>query len=708
MNQDLAFKLSASVSGQQAVDKFRNSIDKVGDSAESLKKTFEGLKKGFEVFAAAFAIDKGIEFGKSLIESGSQLEHLSEKTGIAVETLAEFQTAAEQSGVSIEQLAVGMKKLAVSQVEAANGSETMKKAFSNLGVNIKDSNGNLISTDKLIKNISDSFSKAKDGPAKAALAVKLFGRAGTDLIPFLNEGSEGLSKFGLKIGEDFAKRSREFEDSMTRIKIAAKNAGIDALEELLPTLQEIVTAFEKQPKDNSGLISGMKIFGEVVRIVVVTLNYFVDAVIEVGTFTNYLTTAVIAGAIDAWQVFSDVVNGAAKALFHLVTGDYSQALQDFKNLGANAAKSFSQGLEAQGLITQDFEARTKARFSKAVKLDEALSKHSILFGDGKSAEATAPKHKNKSGDLSSEGIDSTSRDRVKEFLAVKQLENDQLKESLNDYRLTALELDKVKAARKLDTEAMKAAKGLNKEQTAALKEGTEEIKKQREALIELEYQQQRTFSYGAKKAFQDYAENASNAAKNAQQFFNRAFQAMEDGLVDFVKTGQFNFQKFATAIIDEMIRIQIRQNVLAPIIGGFGSLFGNGSSAAAGAGTASAGESLSSGASFAANGGIMTSKGMARLNKYARGGIANSPQMAVFGEGSTPEAYVPLPDGRRIPVNMKGNGGGTNVSIVVNMDSGKTDSSSNSETGKQIGQLISNAVTAELVKQKRPGGLLAG
>jgi tape measure domain-containing protein len=53
-----------------------------------------------------------------------------------------------------------------------------------------------------------------------------------------------------------------------------------------------------------------------------------------------------------------------------------------------------------------------------------------------------------------------------------------------------------------------------------------------------------------------------------------------------------------------------------------------------------------------ANGGIMTSTGPLPLRRYAAGGVANSPQMAVFGERG-PEAYVPLPDGRSIPVKMR-------------------------------------------------------
>jgi tape measure domain-containing protein len=55
-----------------------------------------------------------------------------------------------------------------------------------------------------------------------------------------------------------------------------------------------------------------------------------------------------------------------------------------------------------------------------------------------------------------------------------------------------------------------------------------------------------------------------------------------------------------------------------------------------------------------ANGGVMTSSGPAPLKRYSQGGIANRPQLALYGEGSKPEAYVPLPDGRRIPVALQG------------------------------------------------------
>jgi hypothetical protein len=59
----------------------------------------------------------------------------------------------------------------------------------------------------------------------------------------------------------------------------------------------------------------------------------------------------------------------------------------------------------------------------------------------------------------------------------------------------------------------------------------------------------------------------------------------------------------------------------------------------------------------------MTPEGPLPLRKYAYGGVAKSPQVALFGEGSRPEAYVPLPDGRSIPVSMQG--GAANVVVNV-------------------------------------------
>lgn len=113
-------------------------------------------------------------------------------------------------------------------------------------------------------------------------------------------------------------------------------------------------------------------------------------------------------------------------------------------------------------------------------------------------------------------------------------------------------------------------------------------------------------------------------------------------------------------------------------------------------------------------GGVMTSAGSMPLNMYAKGGVANSPQIAMFGEGSRPEAYVPLPDGRSIPVTMQGTGGSVNnIGVTVNiskdgtattkMEGGPTEE----EKAVMLGKSISAAIKLEIANQQRPGGLLA-
>ena len=106
-----------------------------------------------------------------------------------------------------------------------------------------------------------------------------------------------------------------------------------------------------------------------------------------------------------------------------------------------------------------------------------------------------------------------------------------------------------------------------------------------------------------------------------------------------------------------------------------------------------------------ATGGVMTGNGPLPLRRYASGGIATSPQLAMFGEGSRPEAYVPLPDGRSIPVKIKGNGGDVG-NIVVNVDAAGTQVQGDQPNANKLGEALGAAVRAELIRQKRPGGLL--
>ncbi|MDZ9521077.1 phage tail tape measure C-terminal domain-containing protein, partial [Escherichia coli] len=115
-----------------------------------------------------------------------------------------------------------------------------------------------------------------------------------------------------------------------------------------------------------------------------------------------------------------------------------------------------------------------------------------------------------------------------------------------------------------------------------------------------------------------------------------------------------------------------------------------------------------------ANGGIFGKDGVIPLRAYQKGGIANSPQLALFGEGDMNEAYVPLPDGRTIPVTLSTDGmsGGGNVlspvSIEINVHSdGSTTESGDTESIWYNAAQRMKAIALETIAQeKRPGGSL--
>ena len=199
---------------------------------------------------------------------------------------------------------------------------------------------------------------------------------------------------------------------------------------------------------------------------------------------------------------------------------------------------------------------------------------------------------------------------------------------------------------------------------------------------------------GFAKGLRSVAEEAEQIGKQMESATLRAFNGMTDALVDFVMNGKLDFRSLANSIISDLIRIQIQRAITLPLAKAMSSFFGF------------------------ADGGVMTSAGPMGLRTYASGGIANSPQLALFGEGSRPEAYVPLPDGRSIPVTMSGGAGmGSmsggdvfNISVSV-ADSGAgagtgTSSQGDDPGGRDLGKAIANAVRMELLAQKRAGGLL--
>ena len=206
-------------------------------------------------------------------------------------------------------------------------------------------------------------------------------------------------------------------------------------------------------------------------------------------------------------------------------------------------------------------------------------------------------------------------------------------------------------------------------------------------------------------------EETQRRTERTSQFASQLGFSFSSAFEDAILKGK-SFSDVLKGIEQDIARIIIRSAVTAPLanaigggvqslMGSFGGFFGG----AGGVAPTPTTGGISQNPFGFANGGIMTAGGPMPLNRYAMGGIANSPQIALFGEGRTPEAYVPLPDGRRIPVAMEG-GGGMTFAPTYNIDARGADASMVPRLRAEM-VAIARASNAELLDSIQRGGSAA-
>ena len=201
--------------------------------------------------------------------------------------------------------------------------------------------------------------------------------------------------------------------------------------------------------------------------------------------------------------------------------------------------------------------------------------------------------------------------------------------------------------------------------------GAEALRQAQRYRVELE--RQADAGAGADAAIERYGQSLSNFAL-AGDLVTGVFGALENGAQSFARSLVDSSRSSSDALkglAQDVAALAIQFALLRSIRGALG--FGPaGLATGGGLGGALSGAFGGGGQQFASGGigpGPMVGHTPLPVNAYASGGVANSPQLAVFGEGRTAEAFVPLPDGKRIPVAMQGGGGDARPQVTINMQS---------------------------------------
>ena len=193
---------------------------------------------------------------RSYARYGDSVAKMARRTGLSAQAVSGLAHAAELSGTSISGLENGLRRMQRA-IGEASWSKTAALPIKELGLEVKSLSR--MRPEKQLEAIADRLRTIKDPGKQATIAMQLFGRAGTELLPLLQQGSEGMramkaeaSWLGLTLSDEAAAGAEKFTDAMTRLKGAFKGLRnaygewlVPILEPLVVRLTEITVGFGK-------------------------------------------------------------------------------------------------------------------------------------------------------------------------------------------------------------------------------------------------------------------------------------------------------------------------------------------------------------------------------------------------------------------------------------------------------------------------------
>lgn len=687
-------------------------ISKVSDAAAvAAKGAVAALAAGFTINA----FKSGIE---GAIDAAAELDHLSQKTGATVEALSGLKSVAKLSGTGLEEVGKGLQKLSKAMYEAAAGNQQVQAQFQALGLSATDSSGKLRDSGDMMLAIALKLDKMDSATQRVAVAQKLFGKAGADLLPMLHDLAE-VGELNARVTADMAAEADNYEKNLVRLDARKKAFYNTIASQMLPVMNDFLDAMLKTDgvmgklNASAAELAKENTIAEWARKGAMAVAFIIDAfdgVVRVIQIVGRALAAVAADTVSFFGAFSGLgvafKNGGMEAVKKQVLSGFAE----IKSHGEEFAKDFDE-IMSKATFSSKLEAEFAKRDAGIKKLKDGIKGQisvPIVASDKRSPfegfldELDRMKAKVEQNEYAmlrlkaaqlamKEGKDPSaayakiaelqrgdSAKAVSEFIAKLAEENQLYDEQTSILGKSAMETELLTAAMKRRhdmaqkiLELQKAGKPLDEQGLAELRQKTEaQIQIEADA-IQRRQELTRSWSYGANKAFQDYIDNASNAARQAEQLFTNAFKSMEDALVKFVRTGKLDFKSMADSIINDLIRIQIQNSITRPIAqavqssGGFGGLFSG------------AGDFLRG--LFRADGGPVS---------------ANSPY--IVGEQG-PELFVPGMSGSIVPnsaLKSGDSGGDSNVNISFNIRTNDSRSfqSSLAENKAMITAIVSQAL----------------
>jgi hypothetical protein len=672
------------VSIRATASEWASDIKSIQRDANELGKSLRPTQQLAQDMGTAFAVAGAAIVGsltlmaKEAANYGDAIRDAAIRTNTTTEEMAAFSYLAQQSGTSVEALQRG---LIILSRNAAAGADSFKR----LGVDTKDSNGNLKSSKDLFGEVSQRLSMMADGTQKTALILSLFGRSGAELTEVLNGGKAALDgataatvRFGTAIGQDAADQADKFNDTLNDMSQAQLGLSLAIGKVLLPVMTDLATsisnsivAFQQWTNAHPALVQGLAGLGVAltgsggvllgISGVLAILPQLNKALLLLSGNPLVLTIAGFAGLVAAVIYFrQEIAMGVVAAFATFVNGlehmlGAMQAVAGATGLTGLSTKlatakfqleTFRMGLEDANAAAME-ESRIIPATTKLLAAQEsARKKHTIaLLDDGKAAKKSAEEakklaeawaqafrtFKNSTSQLTPEVLDGLKRVEAAALKTAKAIV------AANDEAFRSMVADQQYWARQ--SEAFSNAS------TAAVNANVEAAKRVNDGI--------------AKDAIDKAAKVKADGIAQYQRLYDSVKATASRTFSDMFADGKFHFSALADAVkgifatLWNQVLSELTAQLLTPLVGkisgalsgalgkvpGLGGIFGSaasgGASAAGAAGNAAgAAGSIGSSASSvgsAASGLAGTVTAIAGVGSLISGIIGNFQQARLEG-----------------------------------------------------------------------------
>jgi len=249
VNKSVSINYTASTKDlEKELKKIPTITDKqANDAVRKLDGNFKKMEKGAErtakkvsakmktigknmamVGAGAAALGAGVvALSQRFADLTNEMVDASTKTGIAVDTLAGLRLALEGSGLEFSNMESGLIKFQSSIVNAGRGSKILSDNFKKLGVDVKDSNGQIRDADSVFNDVVKSLGTMENATERNAVAMELFGRSGgpaliqSGALDNLENMTTLAKEFGVNLSEDGVNAMATFQRKMAELETVA-------------------------------------------------------------------------------------------------------------------------------------------------------------------------------------------------------------------------------------------------------------------------------------------------------------------------------------------------------------------------------------------------------------------------------------------------------------------------------------------------------